>query len=287
MTIISASYKTDIPAFYGEWFENRLAEGFVQVRNPFNNKLSTVSLEKEDITGFVFWTRNIAPFLPRLERLIAGHFPFYVQFTLTGYPTQYEASVPDRQKAALQIQELARQYGPKAVVWRYDTVLLSSEMPFDYHVQNFKKISDALSGFTNEVVVSFAQFYQKTRRNLKPLTDEKGIQFDDPDHDAKKVLLRKLGDIAGSNGQRMTLCTQPKLETPEITGAACICADRLDLTQPFKIHGNRAGCLCVTSKDIGGYDTCPHGCVYCYAVSSRRKAKNIYQTHHIAAPFLS
>lgn len=287
MTIISASYKTDIPAFYGGWFENRLRDGNVQVRNPFNNKLSLVSLLPEDVDGFVFWTRNIAPFYTRLEKLISGQYPFYVQFTVTGYPRVLETSVPEADVAVGQIKELAHRYGARAVVWRYDPILISSLTPVSFHLKNFASLSGALSGFTNEVVVSFAQFYQKTKRNLGRLAAEKEISFDDPETAIKQDLLGRLSQIAHSNGQKLTVCTQPDLQSAQIEGAACINSERLGLNKDIKIQGNRPGCLCALSKDIGGYDTCVHGCVYCYAVANRDRAKANYKEHQETSGFLS
>lgn len=276
--IISASYKTDIPAFYGDWFEHRLAEGHVDVRNPFNNKLYSVSLKKEDVDGFVFWTRNIAPFEGRLKHLIADHFPFYVQFTVTGYPTALEPSVIPLEQSIAQIKKLAGEYGKEAVIWRYDPILISSLTPIDFHHKQFAFISRELAGSVNEAVVSFTQFYRKTTANLNALQKIKGTCFEDPDLSLKQALLDEFREIAHESGQKLTLCTQPNLVSDQISGAVCIDAERLGLTQQ-KARGNRPGCLCAASRDIGAYDTCIHGCVYCYAVSKTKKAKAAYHRH--------
>lgn len=276
--IISASYKTDIPAFYGEWFEHQLVQGYADVRNPFNNRFYPVSLKNEDVDGFVFWTRNIAPFEKRLSQLIADQFPFYVQFTITGYPKDLEPSVIPVEQSIAQVKRMAALYGKDAVVWRYDPVLISSLTPFEFHRRQFAFISRQLAGSVHEVVVSFTQFYRKTAANLKALEKEKGVSFADPDQARKQDLLREFRKIAERNGQLLTLCTQPNLVSDEITGAACIDAKRLGLA-PQKEKGNRPGCLCAASRDIGAYDTCIHGCVYCYAVSKKEKAKAAYHQH--------
>lgn len=286
MTIISASYKTDIPAFYGEWFEARLKEGFVTVQNPFNQKKSTVSLKPDDVDGFVFWTRNIEPFLPRLDKLIAQQYRFYVQYTITGYPRILESSVPDRDVSIANIERLATQYGAKSVVWRYDPILISSVTPAAFHLDNFQYLSSALKGKVDEVVVSFAQYYKKTQRNLRHISKAEHLIFHDPGNEEKRDLLQKLRDIALANEQHLTLCTQPSLVSDGIMGAECISADRLGLSDTLKVQGNRKGCLCVLSKDIGGYDTCPHGCTYCYAVSQKEKAKNSFKNHSPNEPLL-
>ncbi|MCG8491313.1 MAG: DUF1848 domain-containing protein [Sneathiellales bacterium] len=276
--IISASYKTDIPAFYGDWFEHRLTEGHVDVRNPFNNSNYPVSLKKADVEGFVFWTRNLAPFENRLKRLIAGHFPFYVQFTITGYPTALEPSVIPLEQSVAQIKKLVADFGQHAVIWRYDPVLISTHTPLDFHRRTFAFLSRELEGSVNEVVVSFTQFYRKTTLNLKALQKARGIYSEDPDLEVKQDLLREFRDIAFHNGQKLTLCTQPHLTSLDISGAACIDAERLGLA-PQKSKGNRPGCLCAASRDIGAYDTCIHGCAYCYAVSKPKKAKAVYHRH--------
>ncbi len=279
MTIISASYKTDIPAFYGDWFEDRLAEGFAEVRNPFNNAMSRVSLKREDVDGFVFWTRNIEPFRKRLDTLIAGEFLFYIQYTVTGYPRLFETSVPATKASVFQIKSLAQRYGKRCVVWRYDPILISSITPAPFHLRNFKKISDALCGSVDEVVVSFTQFYQKTKRNLKILSENEDVLFDNPEETEKLALLEQLRIIAAANDQYLSLCTQPELVQGDLRGASCISAERLGLRHSMKVQGNRKGCLCVASRDIGGYETCPHGCLYCYAVTNRETAKANFKTH--------
>lgn len=286
MGVISASYKTDIPAFYGEWFERRLHDEFVKIRNPFNGKFSTVSLKPSDIDGFVFWTRNIAPFRPRLEKLIVGQYPFYIQFTLTGYPRILENSVPAPHVALQQIHDIRARYGPLSIVWRYDPILISSITPIQFHLANFKKLSTALKGATSEVVVSFTQFYNKTSRNLARLEKEFGVSVEQPSRHTQDWLLLKLSTIAAINGQKLTVCSQPHLESETVAAAACISGDRLGLRHPIKIQGNRDGCLCVAARDMGAYDTCPQGCVYCYAVSQTEKAKTSLKAYEVTASSL-
>ncbi len=286
MTIISASYKTDIPAFYGEWFEGRLKEGFAIVQNPFNQKKSTVSLKPDDVDGFVFWTRNIEPFLPRLENPVAQQYRFYIQYTVTGYPRILESSVPDRDVSIANIERLAGRFGSKCVVWRYDPILISSMTPATFHLENFQYLSSALKGKVDEVVVSFAQYYKKTQRNLQRLSKTEHVIFHDPGIEEKRDLLQQIRDIALSNDQHLTLCTQPDLIGDGFAGAECISTARLGLDEKLKIQGNRKGCLCVLSKDIGSYDSCPHGCVYCYAVSQKEKAKNRFKNHSPNEPLL-
>jgi hypothetical protein len=114
--IISASYKTDIPTFYGEWFANRLQAGYCKVVNPHNKVISRVSLQPRDVEGFVFWTKNVGPFLGRLADVHALGVPFVVQHTITGYPRSLEQSVVDAAKAVQHVREIAERYDPRVCV---------------------------------------------------------------------------------------------------------------------------------------------------------------------------
>lgn len=283
MTILSASYKTDIPAFYGDWFEGRLDAGYVEVRNPYNSKLSRLPLNPTDVDAFVFWTRNTAPFLPLLSNKIEGIYPFYFQFTITGYPKPIERSVIDDAIAIRQIRELRDRYGPHAVVWRYDPIFISDLTPMSFHRRNFEKLAAALQGSVNEVTVSFTQLYAKTKRNLVALEARHPVGFADPPFSQKVELLGWMREKALEFGQRLTVCTQPQLETDEVTGAACIDGNRLAQlgykAGITRMQKNRDGCLCLQSRDIGSYDTCPHGCVYCYAVQSMSNVKIAAKNH--------
>jgi hypothetical protein len=283
MTVISASYKTDIPAFYGDWFRNRLDHGFVDVRNPYNNKLSRLSISPADVDAFVFWTRNAAPFLPVLSEKIEKHFPFYFQFTVTGYPKPIERSVIDDALAIQQIRDLSIRYGPHAVVWRYDPIFISELTPEAYHKKNFQRLARQLAGSVNEVTVSFTQLYAKTKRNLAQLEARYPVGFVDPSVSQKEGMVAWMQKSAKESGMRLTLCTQPHLEISDIRGAACIDGDRLSKvgceTRLAGMQKNRDGCLCISSRDIGSYDTCPHGCVYCYAVQSPSKVRAAVKNH--------
>ncbi|USG61144.1 DUF1848 domain-containing protein [Sneathiella marina] len=283
MTVISASYKTDIPAFYGDWFHQQLTQNFVETRNPFNNRKSTIPLSPEEVDAFVFWTRNAGPFLPVLYNKIVDQYPFYFQFTITGYPRLLEPSVIPSDDAVSQMVSIARNFGPHAVVWRYDPIFVSDLTPLDFHLENFKKLSRQLEGVVNEVVVSFTQPYAKTKRNLARLERKTPVNFRDPPDEIKHPFLMKLQKIAAASGIHMTLCTQPAHVTEQLPGAACIDMDRIIAMGGTNIkpglQGNRAGCLCVASRDIGMYDSCAHGCVYCYAVNSPEKAKAALKSH--------
>jgi hypothetical protein len=296
--IVSASYRSDIPAFYGEWFVNRLAAGFCRVANPYGGAPYRVALAGQGLDGFVFWTRNAQPFRPVLERLAGGGVPFVLHYSLTGYPRSLEASVVGAETALEAMRDLARRFGSRALVWRYDPVLLTSLTPPAWHRATFARLAKALTAgpepACDEVVLSFAQIYAKTRGNLDRAAARHGFTWQDPPGDEKRALLAELAGIAADHGLSASVCSQPELLDPEAEGplrpARCIDAARLsDLAQravAARTKGNRPGCLCAESRDIGAYDSCPHGCVYCYAVRRPALAKRRYRAHDPESEFL-
>lgn len=278
--IVSASYRTDIPAFHGAWFARHYLEGAVSVANPYGGKAYRVPLTRPSVDGFVFWTRNIGPFLPVLATVDE---PFIIQFTVTNYPRLLDERTPNPQTAIGQIRELANLYGGRAVVWRYDPILISDLTPRDWHRRNFAALARELDGSVDEVVCSFAQLYRKTERAL---TTRLGKQcWRDPPMEEKQDLLSGLSTIASEHGMDLTLCTQPNLA--QFPATRCIDARRLSdvagKTIDGRTKGNRPGCLCAESRDIGAYDTCGHGCAYCYAVSDHARARRNLKTGRPAA----
>ena len=292
--IVSASYRTDIPAFYGAWFLKRLEAGFCQVANPYGGRPYEVPLAGDRVDGFVFWTRNAAPFRPALERLAGDGVPFVVQYSLTAYPRPLETSVVASGRTVAEMRDLAARFGPKAVVWRYDPVLATSLTPAGRHRETFARLAEALTAgpapATDEVVLSFAQIYAKTRANTDRAARRHGFAWSDPPEEEKRALLAELAGIAAEHGLTATLCAQPALLAPPLAAARCIDAERLSAVAGRAIDarqkGNRPGCLCAESRDIGAYDSCPHGCVYCYAVRRPAVAKANYQGHDPEGEFL-
>lgn len=285
--IVSASYRTDIPAFYGDWFRNRLIAGSCLVANPYGGPDYQVPLRGPDVDGFVFWTKNIGPFLPVLSELRDAGQPFVVQYTITGYPTALEQAVMDAERAVDYCRALSGLYGERSVVWRYDPILVTDLTPAGWHRETFSRLAESLAGTCDEVVTSFAQIYRKTGRNLDEAARRHGFSWRDPPVDEKRALLGDLAAIASERGMALTVCTQPALSVEGIAASRCIDAQRLSdvAGRPIRSRtkGNRPGCLCAESRDIGAYDTCPHGCVYCYAVRHRDVARHKYKVHDPAA----
>lgn len=288
--IISASYKTDIPTFYGEWFMRRLRAGYCKMVNPYGRQVYRVPLDRSSVDGFVFWTKNVRPFLKHLPEVRERGFPFVVQHTLNRYPRALETSVVDAERSVESAWRVRELFGPKALVWRYDTVVMSSLTPPEFHIENFRWIASRLEGATNEVVVSFAQAYKKTKRNLDAAALDNGFTWHDPSVEEKRHLLHQLVREARDRKMTLTVCSQRDLLVEGSADTKCVDAQRLsDLaggTLKARLKGNRKDCGCFESRDIGDYDTCPHGCVYCYAVQNRELALQRFRKHDPDSEFL-
>src|SRR6266516_3222364 len=303
--IISASYKTDIPTFYGEWFMNRLQEGYCKMVNPYSRQVYEIDLTlkgmdedvNQGVDGFVFWTKNIGPFLKHLPEVQKRGYPFIVQHTINGYPRELEFRVMDYSRTVEHMRRLAGEYSSDIAVWRYDPIIISSLTSLTWHQRNFEKLAKALQGTTDEVVISIAQIYKKTKRNMDWAAKE--FSFDWDEHE--KFLTNKeqvhkfvseLAHVAKSYGIQLKICSQKDFLTEGVEEARCVDAGRLEKVSHTAIHGkskqkgNRKECGCFASKDIGEYDTCPHGCVYCYAVQNRELALQRYKAHDPKSEFL-
>ena len=294
--IISASYKTDIPAFYGEWFMNRLQTGYCKMVNPYGRQIYTVDLSPDAVDGFVFWTKNIGPFLKYLPEIRRRGYPFIVQHSINGYPRELEFRVIDYIHTVEHMKKLAGDYGPEVAIWRYDPIIITSLTPVNWHLRNFETLAKSLEGMTNEVVISFGQVYKKTRRNMEWAAREFGFRWSE--HEAMawyevRKLAAQLAQLASAHGMQLRVCSQRALLVPGLVEEArCVDADRLERVSGNAIlgktrqKGNRKECGCFASRDIGEYDTCPHGCVYCYAVQNRDLALRRYRAHDPASEFL-
>lgn len=282
--IISASRRTDIPAFYSRWLLNRLREGFCHWLNPFSGQVYRVSLRPEDVLAIVFWTRNPRPLLPHLARLREEGYFSYFHFTINGYPREIETHNPPLAAAIETFHRVAELVSPEFVHWRYDPIVLSDRTPPEYHLQRFDELSRALAGSTRRCYFSFVDTYGKTQRNLARVAREHGIRFWEPDVAAQRELVRGLRDIAAERGITLYACCEEHLVGEGVEASHCVDLDtvralRGDADLHLKHAPTRAECGCVESVDIGAYDTCAFGCTYCYATSSRDAALRRLREH--------
>jgi len=259
--------------------------------NPYNRtQASRISLLRERVDGFVFWTKNAGPFLEVLDEVNQRAFPFIVQYTINAYPRKLEFSVTDATRALKHAELIVSKFGLRSLVWRYDPIIFSSETPPERHIEAFSWLADHLEGMTDEVVTSFAQIYKKTKKNMDWASGELNFTWTDPDDREKRDLMRELLKIARRHKMRLTLCSQPYLLETGVEESHCVDARRLSDLAGREIYadlrGPRKECGCFESKDIGDYDTCPHGCVYCYAVQNRSLAQRRYRLHDPLGEFL-
>lgn len=322
--IISASRATDIPAFYAEWFFNRLQEGYCKWRNPFSGQYSYVSFQN---TRFiVFWSKNPAPLIPYIEKLKAMRIDCYIQYTLNDYEEDsLEPGLPKLEDRLDTYKLLSKYLGKERIIWRYDPLVLTNDIDIKILLAKLKRIGDCLRGFTDTLVFSFADIsnYVKVKRNMQ----QHKIQYMEWTTDAMLRFSRQLAQLNKERSWNYKLATCAEKIDLSIYGIShnrCIddeliiklansdrfLMDFLDvefqLIEPniwgdceippnsIKINdlmyairkrsnkaiGQRQLCDCINSKDIGCYDTCPHGCVYCYANRNEIIARTKYLSHN-------
>ena len=275
--IISASRRSDIPAFYSRWLLRRLEEGHCDWRHPFTGELERVSLRPEDCLAIVLWTRNPAPLFPALPDLQASGHLLLFHVTVTGYPKPLESHGPDLALSVARLRELAERVGPESVIWRYDPVLVSSRTPLAFHLEQFASIAADLDGLVRRVYFSFVDRYGKTRQGFERLSREHGIDFPEPDAAERRNLAPRLRDLAARHGMTLHACCEDELVGEGVAKGRCIDLEsirrlRPDVREQLKRRPTRAQCGCTESVDIGAYDTCAFGCCYCYATRSREAA---------------
>jgi hypothetical protein len=282
--IISASRRTDIPAFYAKWFLNRVRAGFCHWVNPFGGQVYRVSLRPEDCLAFVFWTRNPKPLLNHLDFLRREGYLFYFHFTINGYPEALESHCPSVRRSITTFRQLADATSPELTFWRYDPILLSEITPESYHLERFEFLCEQLAGYTGRCYFSFADFYGKTERNLRRVEQEQGLSFQRPSIEEQRGLARQLRDIAASSGITLFSCCGDGLVGEGIEKAHCIDSDVVAKLCPnidlqLRAATTREDCGCAEASDIGAYDTCIYGCAYCYATNSRSAALRRMRDH--------
>jgi hypothetical protein len=283
--IISCSRRTDIPAFYSDWFFNRLREGYVLARNPMNaNQIRRVSLLPPDVACIVFWTKDPAPMLDRLHLLKEYH--YYFQFTLTPYGRDIEPHLPPKAALADTFIRLSGKIGKKQMVWRYDPVLLSADINIDYHIDRFHDLAKQLSGHTEKCVISFIDMYRHIRGRMA----DQSVRT--PEESKMRTLAEQFARIAASFGMKAETCAeQIDLADLGIKHGSCIDARLIsELTgrklTTAKDKYQRELCGCVASVDIGAYNTCGRFCTYCYANVSRKKVEKNRMLHRAQSPLL-
>lgn len=284
--ILSVSRRTDIPNYYSEWFLNRIKEGYLYVRNPMNaHQISKIILSPEVVDCIVFWTKNPEPMLSRLDELDA--YKYYFQFTLTGFGKDIEYNVPHKQKVMIPIfQNLSLKIGREKVIWRYDPIIFTDKYDPEYHLKSFEKIAKELQGYTSKCVISFVDIYAKNQKNMKALnsfflTENDLIKFG-----------KEIAFIAGNHDIKVATCAETvDLSSCGIEHSCCIDKELIEKIVGCKIKAGkdknqRKECGCIESIEIGTYDTCKNGCLYCYANHSQESVSQNCKLYDVDSPLL-
>lgn len=284
--IISASRRTDIPAYYSEWLINRMREGFVYVKNPMNpNQVSRIDLSYEVIDGIVFWTKNPLPMMKYID--IFKSIPYYFQFTLTSYSNDIETGLPSKNTVLIPtFIELSNTIGADRVIWRYDPIVLSEKYTVEYHIRYFEKMARRLSGYAKRCTISFLDIYRNTEKNMRHL-GIKAISQED-----MHMIARTFSDIASANNISLSTCTE-KIDLAEygIKHAKCIDPEIFEQItgnkyRHIKDRNQRSECGCAPSIDIGAYNSCLNGCLYCYANYNKSAVPSNNAMHDPASPII-
>ena len=277
--IISASRRTDIPAFYSEWFIRRLKAGEVYVKNPYGGQIYRVSLKPDDIHCIVFWSKNFAPLISRIEEVenVTGNLFFH--FTITGIPEDIESNTPHYTEAIDDFICLSKRYSPDHLIWRFDPVCITDKLSFDYYEEMFSECAEKLRGSCDKCYISFVQKYRKAISNFEKYSDH---EFVDIDAQTQREYAIRLSRIAEKNGIKLYACCNDYLLSDQVHKGSCINSRELaelfsDYSISTPVAPTRKECACTKSIDIGSYDTCPHGCLYCYANSDKEKSKALFK----------
>lgn len=285
--IISASRRTDVPTFYSSWFYNRIKEGYVLVRNPMNiHQVGKLNLSPDVVDGIVFWTKNPTPMIDRLDELKA--YTYYFQFTLNAYGKDIEPNVPSKNDIIIpSFQKLSNKIGKNKVIWRYDPILFNEKYTMDYHQKYFKTLAAKLSNYTEKCTVSFIDLYRNTERNTKSLN------ISIPSINQKNELMQKFSETAKEFGIYIDTCAEDiELDRFGIKHAHCIDKERFEMLGGYNLFiqkdkNQRTECGCIESIDIGAYNTCKNGCLYCYANFSSTTVQKNFGVHNPLSPLIS
>lgn len=281
--IINTGQRTDIPAFYSQWFANRLKEGFVCVRNPYNPcQVSRYRLDPSVVDVIGFCTKDPEPMFQYMELL--REYGQYWFVTLTPYGKDIEPNVPDKHRTIDNFRKLSEIVGINSVGWRYDPIFISEKYNLNYHIRAFSEIAKSLKGYTKTVVISFIDLYEKVKRNFP---EAREVSEED-----RLELGKKMIEIAADCGMTVKPCA----EGDELSRFGADCSGCMTVPVYEKAIGeklivpnrkpNRTECACYIACDIGAYDTCRHLCRYCYANNDVFKVMENSKRHDPLSPFL-
>lgn len=282
--IFNISGRTDVVNYYTPWLLNRIHEGYVYVRNPYNKKQVTCySLKPDDVDAFVFCSKNYTPILDYIDAINREYNTFYY-YTITSYDSDVEVNVLSVEDSVETFIELSEIVGKDSVAWRFDPMLLTDKYNVSRHLETFEKIASRISNYAGFVVFSFVDMYSKLNRNMPEIIPFKRNDIHE--------LLSGMSSISKKYGLSIQSCLINNDYTSlGINNSGCVTTDILERANNIKFkkinhNGNRPGCKCIKWHDIGAYDTCPNGCKYCYANKNKHVARHNYRLHNPSSPIL-
>ena len=281
--VLNTGNRTDIPAFYSEWFARRLQEGYVLSRNPYNpEQVIRYELDPDVVDIIMFCTKNPGPMLKYMDLL--RPFTQYWHVTITPYGKEIEPGVPDKKQVIRDFIRLSEQIGPDHICWRYDPVFIDETYTAEHHLRVFDRMAGMMEHATKQVIISFIDLYEKTKRNFPKAREVTAEE--------QNLLGEKMAEIAESHGMRIKACLEnPSLSRFGIDVSGCFTRQDLErvLGEELEVPGTamtRKGCSCVLGSDIGAYNTCAHFCRYCYANYDRETVLANRRLHDPESPLL-
>jgi DNA repair photolyase len=295
--IISASRRTDIPAFYADWFMNRVRDGYFYRINPFNSKQVTgFSLKAEDVDAICFWTKNPRTLMSHLTELDERGLNYYFQFTLNSYDKTFEPALPPLLDRIETMIELSEMIGPERVIWRYDPVILTSATPVTWHLDQAEQLAFRLKNATRRLMFSFYDYYGKGQGRLHAALQGSSISLTDITSPDQSVALERIArgfkEIADRHDLQIFTCSEAvNLSSFGIEHGACIDGQLIQnlfgVTTKFgNDKGQRKCCGCVESADMGIYNSCRFRCAYCYANFNELMIEKNVLHHNPDSPLL-
>ena len=281
--IINTGCRTDIPAFYSKWLMNRIKEGYVLVRNPYNPKQVTkYNLSPNVVDCLAFCTKNPEPMLKYLNQL--DKYKQYWFVTITPYGRNIETNVPDKQKVIESFKKLSNHIGVDAIGWRYDPIFIGYGFDVKKHIECFREIAQQLKNYTHNCTISFLDLYEKVKRNapeLRPPSKEEQIE-----------IAKALSEIGKENNMTIhSCCEKTYLSEYGLKCNGCMSQEIVEKAiksnlNPPNRKNIREGCNCLMGNDIGEYNTCGHLCKYCYANVNKALVLDNMKKHNENSPFL-
>ena len=271
LLIISASRRCDIPKYGKKWFMDNMKQGYVNVTNPFNrNQIKKISLKSDDVSLFVFWTKDGSDFTEVLDFLESQNMKFLIQYTINDYPSDIEPFTGDTDKIIENFNYINSRY-PGSVLWRYDPVILADGLDAEYHIKKFSYIFQNIKQSTTRCYTSFFDEYRKNKKFIA------AYNVNINDFSKYEEVLLEFDNIVNNSEVKLIVCSEAVnyVNYKNVIKGACIDRDYINEIyglnfQAKRDSGQRKFCHYVKSTDIGAYNQCKTGCKYCYACNNNK-----------------